>query len=64
MNFIIKIIVDQILSRLFDWLGKVIANHQRNRAIKDAADASVKPLIDAKTPEEIKDATKDALDNI
>lgn len=62
MQLLLKLIIDQVLTRLLEWATALVKKLSRRKEVKDQADASVKPLIDAKTPEEVRDATKDALD--
>lgn len=64
MHLLLKLIIDQVLTRIIEWATALFKKLSRRQEIQKQAEESVKPLVDAKTPEEVRDATKDALDGI
>lgn len=55
-------LLEFLLGDFLAWAGKKYADYQAKKAIEAASKESVKKLQDAKTPEDIDAASKDALD--
>jgi hypothetical protein len=58
-----QFVIHMVFGKLVDALKKMHEDKKKKEQIKKDVAASVKPLVDAKTPEEIDRATKQALDD-
>lgn len=64
MTFLIKAALDWLWGKLANFIGALIAKFINRAEVKKDESASVDPLKNAKTAQEIEDATKSALDGL
>lgn len=62
MSWFLKILLDWFLEKIIGLFSSLYKKYKKDEEIKENAKESVQPLKDAKTGEEIKNATKSALD--
>lgn len=55
-------LAEYLLGKAYDAITAWLERRRKDRAIDDKAKAQEQPLKDAKTPEEVDDATQNALD--
>lgn len=59
-----KFVLQFLLGKLIEWVKATKANYDAKKAIEKEARDSVQKLKDAKTAQEVDDATDDALDGV
>lgn len=61
---IVSSLIEWGIGKLYSWLSGLAAIANRQKQVQDQAQQDVQPLKDAKTPQEIEDATKSSLDHM